>query len=760
MPVVPASHEVRPSPPAAPAGTFNATQSRFREFLSQSIVLNEEWERLDAHRRGQILACRDEETLITRLVGAGLLCPFQASRIRAGKRFGLVLGNYRVLDQLGAGGMGIIYLAEHIRMRKRVAIKTLTVTADQDERLLGRFVAEMRAVSQLRHPNIVSAFDADELHSQDPDTGTLHYFVMEYVQGQDLEALIESGGPIAIDRSCQIAHQVADALVEAHRQKLIHRDIKPSNVLLTPDGTAKLLDFGLARHYHHRLTEPGSVLGTIGYMAPEQAKDATNINPRADIYSLGATLYWCLTGKDPFPITSNVADDLVQRLNQPPPSVRASRSEIPVKLDDVVARMMAVKPEDRYADAQSVMRALLPFIRVRLRGDLLPTEHSADVSTAPAKSVTARPVAQRALQRVLIVDDEPGIRSFCSMALKADGIVSELAVDGQQAMDLLASKTFDLILLDIDMPRLNGVEVMKRLRAVPPAPNLKVLMVSGRTSADDMAQLLGAGADDFLPKPFSIAQLRARVKAALKLKEAQDRSDLLNRHLLSINAELEQTLSLKDVDLVSARNAMVLALANIVEVRDNETGAHLARLQQFCRILGDEAIAGNDFGPAVDAAFVHTLEACAPLHDIGKVALPDQILLKPGKLDTEERLQMQTHTVIGAETLRESSRKFQVAAGFLQMAVDVARSHHERFDGKGYPDRLAGEDIPLAARFLAIADVYDALRSRRVYKPALPHTTAVLTMTEGSSGQFDPKLIRIFQRCSARFEQVFREHGE
>jgi response regulator RpfG family c-di-GMP phosphodiesterase len=738
------------------APTHYLAPARLRELREASLILTEDWEQLDLAARAAVTACRTEEELLQRLVERGLLNAYQASRLRADKGFGLVLGNYRVLDRLGAGGMGVIYLAEHTRMRKRVAIKTLVWSDDQDERLLSRFYAEMRAVGQLRHPNIVSAIDAGEVRGPGPDARVLHYFVMEYLPGQDLEALVNAQGPLAPDRSCQLAHQVADALVEAHRRGLIHRDLKPSNVLVTPEGAAKLLDFGLARNYGARLTDPGAVLGTIGYMAPEQAQDATAVDVQADIYSLGATLFWCLTGRDPFPLTNNVAQDLVQRLTTAPPSVCAARPELPGGLDTVVAKMMAVKPEDRYPDGQAVMRALLPFLEVRRRETVAATLPL----SAPSRSGGKGPGAGPRVHRVLVVDDEAGIRTFCTLALRADGIECDEAADGLKALDALAAKASDLVLLDIDMPNLDGVDTMRRIRQVPPAANLKVVMLSGRAAADDMAQMLLAGADDFLPKPFSIVQLRARVKAALRLKDAQDRSDLLNRHLLAVNAELERSLTARDVDLVSARNALVLALAKLVEVRSTETGAHLLRLQRFCRCLGDEAMAGGDFGVAVDEAFVHTLEACAPLHDIGKVALPDEILHKPGKLSPEERLQMQTHTVIGADTLQTVARQHAFAAGFLQMAVDIARHHHERYDGTGYPDRLAGDAIPLAARFVAVADVYDALRSRRVYKPPLPHHTAVLTMTEGSPGHFDPKLLAVFHRCLPRFEQIFREAGD
>jgi len=198
-------------------------------------------------------------------------------------------------------------------------------------------------------------------------------------------------------------------------------------------------------------------------------------------------------------------------------------------------------------------------------------------------------------------------------------------------------------------------------------------------------------------------------------------------------------------------------LAKLVSYRDSEPGLHLTRLQRFCRILGEEAGQYPTFAGQITPNFVEMLECCAPLHDIGKVGLPDHILMKPGKLDGEERVIMQTHTVIGSDTLKEVAKQHGFALAFLQMAADIARHHHERWDGRGYPDRLCGSDIPLAARMVALADVYDALRSRRAYKPALSHAASVQMMTEGCQGQFDPALVQIFQRCAPRFDTIFRE---
>jgi putative two-component system response regulator len=371
---------------------------------------------------------------------------------------------------------------------------------------------------------------------------------------------------------------------------------------------------------------------------------------------------------------------------------------------------------------------------------------------------------------VLIVDDEPLIRRLCRYALEFEGIDCDEAADGLLALEAMHASTersreaslpagYDLVLLDIDMPRLKGPEVCRRLRAEGAVAHLKIIMMSGRASADDMAQMLSGGADDYLSKPLSVVQLQARVKAALRLRDAQGRSDLLNRNLLVVNAELERNLGARDSDLVQARNALVLALAKLVEFRDSETGAHLMRLQRYSRCLAEEVRATSGLVELIDPTFVDMLECCAPLHDIGKVGLPDHILLKPGKLDPDERIIMQAHTIIGAETLQTVARQHGFALAFLQMASDIARHHHERYDGRGYPDRLVGSGIPLAARLVALGDVYDALRARRPYKPALTHL-ATLQLMESNVGQFDPLLQQAFERCSSRFEEIFKELGD
>jgi response regulator RpfG family c-di-GMP phosphodiesterase len=747
----------RPEQPAPRATldfkTLSRAQLLLKELVGGSIILAEDWDAVLPAIRDRLKDCKDVSELLPLLVEEKLLTDYQATRVNAGKVFGLVLGNYRVLERIGSGGMGVVYKAEHVKLRKRVALKVLPVSSQQDPKLLQRFYTEMRAIAQLQHTNIVAATDAGEASSVAPDGPVLHYLVMEFVEGEDLEQKVQREGPLPYQHAADLIHQVASALAEAHKHELVHRDIKPPNIVIAPDGQAKLLDFGLTRHFDRRMTEPGTMLGSIDYMAPEQAQDASLVDIRADIYALGGTLFWCVTGRTPFLPKENIALEVAARLTLPPPSVRTWRPDLPMELDAVVSKMMALKPGDRYATPRDAMRALAPFLPVTQHTRSSP---SAAESGVPLAALEAEPSGKH-LPRVLVVDDEVGIRNLCRYALQASGVHVDEAPDGPEALATCEHSAYDLVLLDIDMPKMNGKDVCKRLRGGLGAPNLKVVMFSGRVSNDEMASMLLAGADDYIAKPFGIVQLQAQVKAALRLKDAQDRSDRLTRQLINLNRELEQNLTARGSDIVQIRNALILSLAKLVEHRDSETGVHLMRLQRYAQCLANAAAKLPAFAAQIDAGFIEMIGCCAPLHDIGKVGLPDHILLKPGKLDSEERIIMQSHTLIAADTLQAVVREHGAAVGFLHMAIDIARHHHERWDGAGYPDGLAGASIPLAARIVSIGDVYDALRSRRVYKPALAHTAATDMVLNASPGQFDPGLLRVFEEIAPDFEKIFRE---
>jgi response regulator RpfG family c-di-GMP phosphodiesterase len=586
---------------------------------------------------------------------------------------------------------------------------------------------------------------------------------MEHVEGTHLEAMVGQA-PLSIAQTCELAWQIAGALEETHKRQLVHRDIKPSNILVTPRHVAKLLDFGLAIHFAgSRLTSPGTLLGTLSYMAPEQIADSGNVDIRADIFGLGATVFFCLTGKPPFPSEGNMTQQVAARLTQAAPAVRSLRPDVSPELDAVIARMLAHHCTDRFSTPQSLIRALSPFVNASARyADRSVGLAESEILPSSAASVTRPRLGsmnemERSCPRVLIVDDEAPLRQLCTQFFRAEGFDCQTACNGKEALTALAARTFSLVLLDIDMPEMSGRETLRHLRQDAPAGNPKVIMMSGGVPPDEMSALLALGADDYVTKPLNRLHLVARVRAALAHKATDDRSETLNQQLLRLNAELEDRVAARSSDLFQVRNALLFALAQAVETRARDTTrGHLARVARGAVALARQARNGERFTRAIDGAFVRVLAVCAPLHDIGYIALPDHIVHAPGPLGPEDRIILQAHTTIGADTLASVGKRDSSAGAFWRMAIDITRHHHERFDGTGYPDRLAGHDIPLPARLVAIADTYDMLRTAGELGYALAHNAAVEWMVGGARGRFDPALVQAFQECEHDFEEISR----
>lgn len=298
--------------------------------------------------------------MLDRLVETGLITRFHADRLAAGKYKGFQLGSYLILDQLGAGGMGQVYLAEHVNMRRLAALKVLPPLSYDDHVARERFFREARAAGTLDHPNIVRVFDLCQ-------EGKILYLVMEYVEGVSLQALVARHGPLEVGAACHYARQVAFGLQHAHELGFVHRDIKPANLIIDRLGVVKILDLGLVRteadaaagltqalHSKH-------ILGTADYVAPEQAVDSSAVDIRADIYSLGATLYFALTGRPLFP-NGKVAQKLVWQQMKEPVPVDVLRPEVPAELAAVIHRMLAKKPAARYPTPAEVFDALAPFV--------------------------------------------------------------------------------------------------------------------------------------------------------------------------------------------------------------------------------------------------------------------------------------------------------------------------------------------------------------------------------------------------------------
>jgi serine/threonine protein kinase len=301
------------------------------------------------------------ERLAGALIQDQLLTRYQIERVMAGTTHGLVLGHYRVLDRLGAGAMGVVFLGEHTLMKRRVAIKVLPVDDDCPSVHLERFYTEMQVLARLHHPNIVMAYDSGTLEPMSAGFPMLLYLVMELVDGCNLEAYVRANGPVPIAKAASWMCQAACGLQEAHNHAVIHRDVKPSNLLLTRNEQIKLVDFGLVQQFATRLTDPSALLGTVEFMAPEQSQDATSVTTQTDIYALGATLFWLLTGEPPYPASRTLRDGLERLQTEAPRHLRDLRPQAPPELDKVLERMLERNPTRRPAMALSVKKLLEPF---------------------------------------------------------------------------------------------------------------------------------------------------------------------------------------------------------------------------------------------------------------------------------------------------------------------------------------------------------------------------------------------------------------
>jgi response regulator RpfG family c-di-GMP phosphodiesterase len=749
----PAPAESEPAPNQLPALHVDA-----RTFLAQLVQLSllpaDTVDRFLSEREDRLAEYGTGVQIGQALVQAGLLTGYQLDRVLAGTTHGLVLGNYRVLDTLGSGGMGVVFLAEHGLMKRRVAVKVLPVDDDCPPSVKERFYAEMRVLAELCHTHVVMAFDAGEVVPKDPKLPALIYLVMELVEGGDLERHVLEHGRCDLVTACHYIHQAASGLQAAHDAHLVHRDIKPSNLLLTSSGRVKLVDFGLARQFCSRLTDPRALLGSLEFMPPEQSHDPSAVGKEADIYGLGATMFWLLTGETPYPAARNVGAALRALQQQEPRRVRDLRPDVPEALDALVAQMMERNPLHRPPTALAVMNALAPFLVAESR---LASVLGGD------RREEARPRAATK-RRALIVDDEHHVRLLHRVILQSLGCECVEAKDGTSALTAAMSTganggPFDLILLDLNLPDMEGYEVCRRLRARSPNAHLKIIVVSGRGDQNDLAESLPRGADDYIPKPFEPRQLLAKVGHALRLKDAQERVRMLTEQLMRTNQQLRESLESRGEDVRRAHDALLFTMAKMAESRDGETPGHLRRLQLYTHVLAQHAARRAPWLGLVDHRFLEQVERCVPLHDIGKIGLPDEILLKPGSLTAAERSLVETHTLIGDRILEVLGREHGHSLEFLGMARVIVRHHHERYDGRGYPDRLAGDAIPAAARVVAIADVYDALRRVRHYKAAMSHEQAIEVL-HNSPGQFDPTLLTALKGCAEDWERIYHDIRE
>ena len=354
---------------------------------------------------------------------------------------------------------------------------------------------------------------------------------------------------------------------------------------------------------------------------------------------------------------------------------------------------------------------------------------------------------------VLIVDDTPENLALMNGLLK-DEYRTRVASSGDRALKIAAAPPHpDLILLDIMMPGMDGFEVCRKLNADAATRSIPIIFLTAKSEVEDEQKGFGMGAVDYITKPISPPIVIARVRTHLALKAAAD-------FLRDQNAYLESEVGRRTRELQVVQDVTIMAMASLAETRDNETGNHIRRTQNYVRTLALELRTDPKYAPQLDDATVELLYKSAPLHDIGKVGIPDAILLKPGKLTLEEFDIMKTHTTVGRDAILAAERLIEAPSSFLRHARDIAHYHQEKWDGSGYPEGLAGEAIPLSARLMAVADVYDALISRRVYKPPYPHERAVAMMLEGRGSHFDPAILDAFLLISEQFRAIAEKFAD
>ena len=325
--------------------------------------------------------------------------------------------------------------------------------------------------------------------------------------------------------------------------------------------------------------------------------------------------------------------------------------------------------------------------------------------------------------KILIVDDELVSRKKMDLLVRSLGYETLVASDGVEGWEAWKNERTRMVITDWMMPRMDGLELCRRIREAEGSQYIYIIMVTSREDVNDLVRGMDAGADDFITKPFVKDELAVRIRAGERISGFE------------------------------TRDIVIFSLARLVESRDSETGNHLERIRHYSKELTTAILKLGNPPKEIDGLFLDNIFLTSPLHDIGKIGIPDYILLKPGELDDQEFQIMKRHSVIGFETLNEALEKYP-KADYLRMSAEIALSHHERFNGTGYPNGLKGEEIPLCARIVALADVYDALVSKRIYKEAYQHDVAKSIIEKERGKDFDPIVVDAFLSCEDKFIEI------
>jgi putative two-component system response regulator len=354
---------------------------------------------------------------------------------------------------------------------------------------------------------------------------------------------------------------------------------------------------------------------------------------------------------------------------------------------------------------------------------------------------------------VLIVDDALDNLTLMDNLLK-DIYTVRAANNGEKALRIArAESPPDLILLDIMMPNMSGHEVAVQLKLDPRTRDIPIIFLTAMASSEDEMRGLSMGAADYITKPISPPVVLARVETQLKVKAAAD-------FLRDKTDFLEQEVARRTREVAAIQDVTIHAMASLAETRDNETGNHIRRTQYYVKALAEKLKHHPRFSAFLTDHVIEMLFKSAPLHDIGKIGIPDSILLKPGRFTPEEFEIMKTHTTLGRDAILHAENQLGMNVDFLKYAKEIAYSHQEKWDGSGYPEALKGDNIPISARLMAVADVYDALISRRVYKEGMPHEKALAIIFEGRGTHFDPDIVDAFKEITEDFRTIAQRFAD
>ena len=360
---------------------------------------------------------------------------------------------------------------------------------------------------------------------------------------------------------------------------------------------------------------------------------------------------------------------------------------------------------------------------------------------------------------ILVVDDNEFNRDLLMKRLSREGHKVLQAENGERALQILHAVPVDLVLLDIRMPVMDGYQALAEIKGEPALRHIPVIVITSVDETEGAIQCIEQGAEDYIGKPFDPVLLKARVRASLDKKHFHDVEKQHKKEIEQYNQTLEQRVRCQVEEISHAQLAAIFAMSKLAESKDPETGEHLERMREYCLVLSQELARLPKYVDVITQAFNDNIYAASPLHDIGKVGIPDSVLLKPGKLTKQEWTIMKEHPSIGGVTLRAVDGQYPGNA-FIGTGIEIAECHHEKWDGTGYPAGLRQENIPLVARILALGDVYDALTSRRCYKKEFSHEQSRSIIIEQSGSHFDPEVVEAFLNREDEFMRIRREFQE